>query len=165
MHNLPTFYLLKKKKICRTMTPSPAFASSQSEVSATRLRFIAQCSTATSWGIFINFMKIYFDLNTIISLIYQELELSWTANVYRVLRVIRVFLQNMQGKPWNNYWIALQSLNITGFFCNSFMKSKQGGFHLHLSSLAFSNQIYIVSNALELEWHLKWLNVITSDVI
>ena len=58
MHNLPTFYLLKKKKICRTMTPSPALASSQSEVSATRLRFIAQCSTATSWGIFINFMKI-----------------------------------------------------------------------------------------------------------
>ena len=58
MHNLPTYYLLKKKKICRTMTPSPALASSQSEVSATRLRFIAQCSTATSWGIFINFMKI-----------------------------------------------------------------------------------------------------------
>ena len=31
------------------MTSSPALASSQSEVSATRLRFIAQCSTATRY--------------------------------------------------------------------------------------------------------------------
>ena len=26
-----------------------------------------------------------------------------------------VFLQNLQGKPYNNYKISLQSVNITGF--------------------------------------------------
>ena len=37
-----------------------------------------------------------------------------------------------------------------------------GVFHLYLSKLTFSNQFPI---AVELEWDLKWLNVISSDVI
>ena len=37
---------------------------------------------------------------------------KYTANVYRVLQV---FLQNLQGKPYDNNKIFLQSVDITGF--------------------------------------------------
>ena len=49
---------------------------------------------------------------------------TYTANVYRGLQGFhRVFLQYLQGKPYDNYRISLQSVNITGFSLQILVKS------------------------------------------